>query len=928
MDGASKFVKGDAIAAIIIVVINLVGGFVIGVLQKHLSFGDAIKTYSLLTVGDGLVAQIPALLISLSSGLIVTRAATESDLGTDLLQQFTRHKRTLQLGGGDVPRCDRARPAEDPVPVRRRHPPGARGAPPERRRDRGPRRGRAGAAGRSGAAVARRARATRQRHARRTLELEIAYDLIDLVDPSKGGDLLDRVKSLRRKLALELGVVIPLVRTRDNLELPANTYAVRVHGVEVGRGEAPPGHVLVLGDDSAALPGIKTREPVFGLPARWVPLEFRHQAEVTGATVVDRGSVITTHLAEVVRRNAGRLLGRQDVKMLIDVVKQSDPVVVDELNGANVTTGEIQRVLQMLLDEGVGIRDLVRIFEVVSERARVTKDTEQIVEAVRTSLGPAISAAHAGRKAACDHPRPARGARARGDAARRRPRHVPRDRTERRGAVRARGCARGGSRRNEGHRTGARVRHAAATVVATAAARGRAPFAGARLHGARTAARARDDRSGEPWPASCGLRVRSSKSSSTASGKRSAPTRTSSRPTAFGRAASAASSRVRASKLSSTSTRSSRGAGPRRGRASVPTSLLDIAEEVNVNEAEQTIDLAEPLRVSTETHDFGTMLAKLTRELDEQEADMPPRPSAPQVTFPEDETPVAPRAHYRRHRRAARRPVGARFGGGVRRDLGADARPGTSDACTRAPPAAPMAPAMFPAPVPTRSPAAPMMVPPDRMPGADPRLVALGLPPELVPSVAAAADVRTAIVQRLAQLPAPPMLPRATGVVVAVVGIGTAPVALARRLADELEVESDHIVLATPEAISELSHPDEAEAFRRSCRRRSEPTVVACSIGAGRAQLGWAHRMLDRLEPTVTWAVIEASCKSDDIAHRVKLLGGVDVLALTGIADTVSPAAVLSLGIPIGRIGATHATPAAWADLLVERLERTSEPYE
>jgi flagellar biosynthesis protein FlhA len=224
------------------------------------------------------------------------------------------------------------------------------------------------------------------------LELEIAYDLIDLVDNSKGGDLLDRVRSLRRKLALELGVVIPLVRTRDNLELPASTYTIRVHGVEVGRGEAPPGHVLVLGDDAANLPGIQTREPVFGLPATWVPQEFRHQAEVTGATVVDRASVITTHLAEVVRRNAGRLLGRQDVKMLIDVVKQNDPVVIDELNGANVTTGEIQRVLQLLLDEGVGIRDLVRIFEVISERARVTKDPEPIVEAVRTALGPAISA--------------------------------------------------------------------------------------------------------------------------------------------------------------------------------------------------------------------------------------------------------------------------------------------------------------------------------------------------------------------------------------------------------------------------------------------------------------------------------------------------------------------------------------------------------
>jgi len=396
MDGASKFVKGDAIAAIVIVVINLVGGFAVGILQQHMSFGEAIKTYSLLTVGDGLVAQIPALLISLSSGLIVTRAATEMDLGSDLLHQFTRHKRTLQLGGGAicavaiVPGLPKVPffivgglilllatrlPSDDELLAQAAAEKEVVAAPVELSPD-------------SPEHLVGEMRVE-------PLELEIAYDLIDLVDAAKGGDLLDRVRALRRKLALELGVVIPLVRTRDNLELPASTYAVRVNGVDVGHGEAPAGHVLVLGDDAGSLPGIPTREPVFGLPATWVPIEFRHQAEITGATVVDRASVITTHLAEVVRRNAGRLLSRQDVKMLIDVVKQSDPVVIDELNGANVTTGEIQRVLQMLLDEGVGIRDLIRIFEVISERSRATKDPEQIVEAVRTALGPAISASFA-----------------------------------------------------------------------------------------------------------------------------------------------------------------------------------------------------------------------------------------------------------------------------------------------------------------------------------------------------------------------------------------------------------------------------------------------------------------------------------------------------------------------------------------------------
>jgi flagellar biosynthesis protein FlhA len=396
MDGASKFVKGDAIAAIVIVLINLIGGFIVGIVQNGMSFSEAITHYSLLTVGDGLVAQIPALLISMSSGLIVTRAATEADLGTDLLAQLTGHRRTMQLAGAAVGLLAI-------VPGLPKLPFLAIGLtlwflasrlPTDEERL-------ALIDADAGAAAAAEAGAPKETpeaiaHEMRVepLELEIAYDLIDLVDAAHGGDLLERVRALRRKLALELGVVIPLVRTRDNLDLPAHTYAIKLHGVELGRGEAPPGHVLVLGDDHGALPGIATREPVFGLPAIWVPAEFRHQAEVTGATVVDRASVITTHLAEIARRHAGQLLSRQDVKMLVDIVKQTDPVVVDELNASNVSHGEVQRVLQSLLDESVAIRDLVRIFEVVAERARVTKDTEALVEAVRASLGAAITSAN------------------------------------------------------------------------------------------------------------------------------------------------------------------------------------------------------------------------------------------------------------------------------------------------------------------------------------------------------------------------------------------------------------------------------------------------------------------------------------------------------------------------------------------------------
>jgi flagellar biosynthesis protein FlhA len=227
------------------------------------------------------------------------------------------------------------------------------------------------------------------------VSLELAVDLVDLVDQAAGGDLLDRVRGLRRKLALELGMVIPPVRTRDNLDLPPGDYVVRVHGIEVGRGAAPPGHVLVLADDLSMLPGIETREAVFGLPAKWIPAGHRAHAEAIGGTVVDRASVITTHLAEICRRNAPDLLSRQEVKGLVDMVRRSDPAVVDDLTNAQVGIGEIQLVLQGLLAELVSIRDLVRILDGISQRARQTRDTELLVEAARAAIGPSISSAYA-----------------------------------------------------------------------------------------------------------------------------------------------------------------------------------------------------------------------------------------------------------------------------------------------------------------------------------------------------------------------------------------------------------------------------------------------------------------------------------------------------------------------------------------------------
>jgi flagellar biosynthesis protein FlhA len=224
------------------------------------------------------------------------------------------------------------------------------------------------------------------------LELELSGDIIDLVDPTSGGDLLDRVKALRRKVAVDLGVVVPPVRTRDNLDLPMGTYAIRLFGVEVARGEAPPGTVLAIGDGLEGLPGRRTQEPVFGLAAVWVPVELRSQAELAGATVVDRSSVLTTHLAEVVRGYAARLLGREDVKMLTDVVRRTHPAVVEELTPTLLSLGEIHRVLQVLLDEQVSVRDLARIFEALSLRARASKDLDGLVDAARETLGPAVVA--------------------------------------------------------------------------------------------------------------------------------------------------------------------------------------------------------------------------------------------------------------------------------------------------------------------------------------------------------------------------------------------------------------------------------------------------------------------------------------------------------------------------------------------------------
>ncbi|WP_432830424.1 flagellar biosynthesis protein FlhA [Dactylosporangium sp. CA-092794] len=388
MDGASKFVKGDAIAAIIITVVNLVGGFAIGMLQRGLSPQDSISTYSLLSVGDGLVSQIPALLLSVATGLIVTRSANDGDMGTTVSRQLSQHRRALQIGGGAVL-------ALCVVPGLPKLPFLLAGGAALLIATRLPKQGEPTAEEQAAAAEAEPAppdptEVLLGEMRVDPLELALAPDLVDLVDAS-GGDLLERVRALRRKVALELGIVMPPVRTRDDLELPLSTYVVRISGVEVGRGQAPPGTVLAIGDGLDFLPGRAGVEPVFGLAGKWVPAELRHQADLTGATVVDRASVIITHLAEIVRVHASRLLGREDVRALTEVVKRTHPVVVEELTPAALSLGQVQQVLQGMLDEGVPIRDLVRIFESLSLHAKQSADPDTLLEAARAALGPAIA---------------------------------------------------------------------------------------------------------------------------------------------------------------------------------------------------------------------------------------------------------------------------------------------------------------------------------------------------------------------------------------------------------------------------------------------------------------------------------------------------------------------------------------------------------
>ncbi|MGO4856759.1 flagellar biosynthesis protein FlhA [Arthrobacter sp. 2MCAF14] len=390
MDGASKFVKGDAIAGIIIIIINFVGGIAIGVLQRGMNVGDALNSYGLLTMGDGLVTQIPALLMAVSTGMIVTRSNAEEDMGRTASSQLMQSPNALLIAGLAAVAMALI-PGMPIVPfllVGAALLFGSRRLAAQQKKQSEAEDAQEAATPSSEEDPNERLMQDMRVH---PLEILLAPDLVDMVSGASD-DLLARVRSLRHKIAMELGIVIPPVRTRDNVELPPATYAIRIAGVEAGRGTAPSGKLLALGDYLDALPGTSTVEPVFGLVGKWIPTEMRHSAEMTGATVIDRVSVLVTHLSSIVSANASRLLTREDVRVLTEGVRKQSPAAVEELIPGLMSLAEVQRVLQGLLEEQVPINDLPRIYEALALRAKVSTEPEALVETARQSLGPALAA--------------------------------------------------------------------------------------------------------------------------------------------------------------------------------------------------------------------------------------------------------------------------------------------------------------------------------------------------------------------------------------------------------------------------------------------------------------------------------------------------------------------------------------------------------
>lgn len=392
MDGASKFVKGDAIASIIILLINLIGGFIIGMTVHGLAFADALSTYSVLTIGDGLVSQIPALLISTAAGLIVTRASSEGNLADDITGQLFTYPTLLYIVAFVIAMLGFFTPIHviTTLPL-------------------------AGLLAFSGwrmqNSLNQKQVAEEQMEEEQQIEevrspesvinllqvdpieFEFGYGLIPLADNQQGGDLLDRIIMIRRQCALELGLVVPVIRIRDNIQLRPNEYVIKIKGNVVGGGELLLNHYLAMspGYEEESVTGIETTEPAFGLPALWIDEVTKDRAELAGYTVVDPPSVVATHLTELIKKHAHELLGRQETKALVDNLRENYAALVDELIPSVLSIGDIQKVLAKLLREKVSIRDMVTIFETLADYGTYTKDPDVLTEYVRQSLSRQIT---------------------------------------------------------------------------------------------------------------------------------------------------------------------------------------------------------------------------------------------------------------------------------------------------------------------------------------------------------------------------------------------------------------------------------------------------------------------------------------------------------------------------------------------------------
>lgn len=392
MDGATKYVKGDATAGLIITFVNLIGGTVMGMTRQGLNFQDALMQYGILTIGDGLSSQIPSLAISMATGILVTKASKEADFGQVLISQLFGIPKVLIMVGAVISFLGIFTPLNPVLCVGM----GAifliTGLNMNKNMSVEQIEEEAGAV-ETEAEEIRKPENVVALLSVDPIELEFGYGIIPLADVNQGGDLLDRVVMIRRQIALELGTVVPIIRLRDNIQLNPNQYIIKIKGIQVTEGEILFDHYMAMnpGYVEEEITGIPTFEPSFHLPAIWITESQRERAESLGYTVVDPPSIIATHLTEVIRAHIAELLTRQDVQNLIDNVKENNPVLVDELVPKLLGTGEVQKVLQNLLAEGVSIRDLITIFETLADHATTTRDTDVLTEYVRQSLKRAIS---------------------------------------------------------------------------------------------------------------------------------------------------------------------------------------------------------------------------------------------------------------------------------------------------------------------------------------------------------------------------------------------------------------------------------------------------------------------------------------------------------------------------------------------------------